>query len=349
MNLLCWEGYEADNILGEFSRQRNIQCHAQTLLSDNGTAQMVAERQTHDWDLININNPWVRDYLCHQGIIATLDEDRFAYTQEKLLPEWERLSHWVRDDRGSLIGVGQRFGAFNFVVNTDRIDRRSAEDQSYDLTSDGRLRFGILTYDDFNVFHICIGAGLNPFEKLDESARALFSATASDWFGRASVITDDHLALNRALIAGDIDFYISGGVYTVSEARLAGYNQLRSITPSRGCINGRGGIVFAEITSAFAMAKRLPDALEFLEYMVRPEIAVRIAATENTLNPVAQMGDPNVFSRFTTAQLDAIQWESLSEDVARCAMYRIPPDFQDLHQRLHAAKRSGALCGQQKK
>lgn len=339
MNLLCWEGYESDNILGEFTRERKIQSRAQTLLSDADTAHALLDDGHKRWDVLNINNPWVRDFLCPQGVIRTLDENRFGHTLEHLLPEFDRLSHWARNDAGELIGLCQRFGAFNLVVNTDRVDHRTAQDQGFNLAHDPTQRFGILAYDDFNIFHICIGAGLNPFDSLDAAALQKYSDTANDWHCRAQLVSDDHNVLNRALIEGDIDFYISGGVYTVSKARLDGHQNLCAITPSTGSINGLGGIVFAEITSALQHENASADAMDFLDFIVRPDNSFRIATTPNTLNPVAQMSDPDLFARFSSQQLDAMQWDTLSEDIARCAMYRIPPNHAVLQARLQAARR----------
>ena len=122
MNLLCWEGYEADSVLGEFARSRKIKTTAQTLLSDAATAHALLHGGHTQWDVLNINNPWVRDFLCQHRVIRTLDEDRFENTLTRLLPEFDRLSQWARDDSGNIIGVCQRFGAFNFVVNARRID-----------------------------------------------------------------------------------------------------------------------------------------------------------------------------------------------------------------------------------
>lgn len=342
MKLLCWEGYELDSILGEFSRQNKIQSTAQTLLSDTSTAHALLNNKHKQWDVLNINNPWIRDFLCHHNLIKTLDQQRFEHTLSNLLPEFDRLSHWARDDSGNIIGICQRFGAFNLCVNTNRIDQASAEDQGFELANDRQQRYGILAYDDFNLFHICIGAGLNPFDNLDNQSLDLFSDTANDWFERAVIVSDDHLTMNQALIAGDIDFYISGGVYTVSEARLAGHHHLRAITPRRGSINGRGGIVFTEVTSVLKHAQTSVHALDFLEYITRPEIAMLIATTKSTLNPVAQMGDPEVFKQFSTKQLHAIQWDTLLADIERCAMYRIPPNHVELHKRLKAARQNAS-------
>lgn len=85
MNLLCWEGYEADNILREFARQQNIQCSAQTLLSDADTAYALfqGEPGSKQWDILNINNPWCRDFLCRHDLICPLSGEQSGTTPKR--------------------------------------------------------------------------------------------------------------------------------------------------------------------------------------------------------------------------------------------------------------------------
>jgi len=283
----------------------------------------------HDYNLL-------RDYLCEHGLIKTLDAERFEPRLEGLLPEFDRLSQWARDRDDNVIGVCQRFGTFNLVVNTDKVDRTTAEDLGFALATENARPYGLLRYDDFNIFHVCIGAGLDPFKRLKPDQLDAFSQTARSWIGNAKIVTDDHLALNRALVDGDIDFYISGGVYTVSPARAQGHLNLRAITPRQGPIGKEqhGAIVFTEITSVLDHPGVSPHAEDFLEYICTPEVAHRMAMQPATLNPVAQMGDQRTFRLFSSEDLQAIQWDSLAEDIARCAMYQIPPDNDELRERL---------------
>jgi len=336
VNLLCWEGYDAPDILDPFAGRHGISAAAQTLLSDAATAQRIASGELPDWDVLNINNAWVRDYLCKHGLIKTLEAARFEPHLQGLLPEFDRLSQWARNDNGNVIGVCQRFGTFNLVVNTDKVDRATAEDVGFAIATENSRPYGLLRYDDFNIFHICIGAGFDPFVRLRPDQLDAFSQTARAWIGNAKIVTDDHLVLNRALVAGDIDLYISGGVYTVSPARAEGHLNLRAITPRHGPVgkDKQGAIVFTEITSVLDHPGVSPLAEDFLEYICSPEVAYRMARRPSTLNPVAQMGDPDTFKLFSSEDLEAIQWDSLAEDIARCAMYQIPPDNDELRARL---------------
>ena len=221
IRLLCWEGYESPHVLGPFERGRSTRGRAHTLLSDAGTAADLLARRT-TCDGLNINNAWIRGALHPAGLVRTLDSERFEPYFERMLPQFDHLYAWARDTEGALIGICQRFGPFNLVVNTNRIDRTSAEDQGFELANEPAPRpYGILLYEDFNLFHVCIGAGLDPFSPLGEDERMRFDATAKRWFHGATVVTDDHFELNRALVDGTIDFYLSGGTFTASPARLA--------------------------------------------------------------------------------------------------------------------------------
>lgn len=342
LKILCWEGYEDAALLGPFSAEHDITAFGETLVSDYAAAHWLASGANRRFDVVNINNPFVRDYLHPRGLIRPLDRVRFEPCFERMLPQFQSLYGWASTRQGGeLIGVCQRFGPFNLVVNTQRVSRDVAEDQGFLLVNDSncRERYGILSYDDFNVMHICIGAGLDPFVEQDGASLDAFAATARRWFEGAKLVTSDHLTLNKALIDGDIDFYLSGGVYTASPARLAGHHNIRAVTPRHGPIDGKGAIVFMEITSVLDHPGTSPHAEDFLDYMLRPEVATAIAFAEGTSNPVAQMGDPRVMAAFSKSQLEAIQWETLEEDVARSAEYAIAPSYEALHVILAAAKR----------
>jgi spermidine/putrescine transport system substrate-binding protein len=82
-----------------------------------------------------------------------------------------------------------------------------------------------------------------------------------------------------------------------------------------------------------------PLASDFLAYVQDPEVAHTVAFAEGTFNPVTQMGDPKCFDLFTTEELDAIQWDSLEEEMARSAEYDIVPDYDRALDLMTAAKR----------
>ena len=345
LNVLCWDGYESDAVLGRFANERGISSQAETLVSDAGTSARIAGGDAINWDVLNLNNPFSRDELYPRGLIRPLDRDRFEPRFDRLLPWLAEHLHWTLSSDGTeRIGIGQRFGPFNIVINEERLSRTHAEDEGFGMRRDDaqRGRYAVLAYDDFNIHHICIDAGLNPFRPLEHDDEERFGETARAWFAGASQVTNNHVILNQALLDGEIDFYLSGGLFTAAAARLDGHSQIRCITPRRGPIDGKGGIAFFEVTSILEHAETSPHAADFLEFVLEPEIAYAFAFGAATCSPIAQMGDAAVFDRCTLAQLDAIQWDTIEEDVSRAAQYAITPNHEALLARLHEAMAAGS-------
>ena len=341
IRLHCWEGYDSPRVLLPFERRYSARVRARTLNSDADASGEILSGNA-GCDVLNINNAYVKGALHPAGFVRTLDPERFEPHFERMLPEFSRLYRWARGNDGTLIGICQRFGPFNLVVNTKRIDRASAEDQAFNLANEASPRpYGILLYEDFNLFHVCIGAGLDPFSRLDADGCARFEDTARRWFRGAVLVSDDHFELNRALIDGEIDFYLSGGIFTASPARRDGRLEVLAVTPRIGPIRGRGGIVFTEITSVLESAPRSGEAENFIEYLLEPDTAFRVALAERTANPVAQMAIPEVFRRFTARDLESIQWATLEEETARCADYDLVPDHATLLPLLRRASAAG--------
>lgn len=338
LRLMCWEGYDHPSITQPFTDRTGSPLATQTLVSDADTAAAVLTG-AHSWDILNINNAYVSGALHPAGLVRELPAPVFRQDPGALLPSFRELNSWCHSADGTqVIGIGQRFGTFNLVVNTKSVSRATGRSDGFNLTQDQALPFGVLCYEDFNIFHVCMAAGLNPFVQLTNDEQGIFERTAEDWFSRASIVTDDHHTLNQALVDRRIAFYLSGGVYTASPARVAGHHEVEAITPSSGPINGRGGIAFAEVTCALNVEDKHPHAEAFLEYLLEPDTAARIAFVDGTCNPVAQMADERVRSKFSAKQLHAIQWDTLDEDIAACAHYNIVPDHTELLRRLRVAR-----------
>ena len=136
---------------------------------------------------------------------------------------------------------------------------------------------------------------------------------------------------------------MTGGTYSASPARADGYLNIRGITPKKGPMEGgKGGISWIEITSAVNNPQLSPLAAEFLAYVQDPKVAHTVAFAEGTFNPVAQMGNPECFKPLHPEELDAIQWDSLEEEMAGSVEYDIVPDYDKLLDIMTAAKREAS-------
>lgn len=332
MNILCWEGYNSDEVLGPFREANpNATIRAESGTSDPDMINKLRAGETSVWDLINVNQPWARDQLYPENLIKPLNKDRFMPFFDKMLPEFKDYPLAFADD-GELIGMPQRYGPFSFVVNTDKISREMAEDQGWNLFLDPAMkdRFGVLTYDNWNVMHMCLTAGLNPFAPVEGADLEKFREVAQTIFGGSKLLTDDLVAMNIALINGEIDAYFTGGTYTASPARFDGATQIRGITPNSGPVDGKGGVVWVELTSAVNNPDPSSLAEDFLEFVQAPEISKAVAFTEGTYNPVSQMGDDAVMGLFNEEELDAIQMDSLADEMARSLDYQVVASYDTL-------------------
>jgi spermidine/putrescine transport system substrate-binding protein len=344
LNILCWEGYNSAQVLDPFRKSKSAEVKAESLTNDPTMINRLRAGETKVWDLINVNNPWARKVMAPEGLIKPLPKAEFEPFFDKMLPEFKAPYKWAMSDDGKdLLGMAQRFGPYSYVVNTDKISRKTAEDTGWDLFNDASLagKYGILESDDWNVFNIFLVAGINPFKKHTEDELKKFEATAVKVFKGAKMV-GDIATMNQALISGEIDLHLTGGTYSVSPARADGNPHLRAITPLKGPIDGKGGVSWIEITSTVNNPDLSPLATEFLKYVQDPKVAHTVAFAEGTFNPVAQMGNPDCFKLFTKEELDAIQYDSLEEEMARCAEYDIVPDYDKALELMTAAKRQRA-------
>jgi spermidine/putrescine transport system substrate-binding protein len=200
-------------------------------------------------------------------------------------------------------------------------------------------RYGVLTYDNWNIMHMCLTGDQNPFEVMDQAGLEKFRNTADTIFGGAKMLTDDLVAMNTALINGEIDAYFTGGTYTASPARFDGATNVRGITPKSGPVDGKGGVVWIELTSAVNNPNPSTLAEDFLEFVQTPDICKAVAFSEGTYNPVSQMGDSMVLDKFDKDELDAIQWDSLDEEMSRSLDYQVVASYAELNEAYNAAKR----------
>jgi spermidine/putrescine transport system substrate-binding protein len=342
LNIYCWEGYNSDDVLDPFRREFDANVKAEGLTSDPDAVNRLRAGETKVWDLINVNNPWAREIMWPEGLIKDLPRDRFEPMFEKMMPAFHPPYEWAMDKTGKhLLGMTQRFGPFSFVVNTDKISRKMAEDQGFKLFLDPKMkgRYGILTYDNWNIYHMCVTADVDPFKSHSKAEIAAYEKAAKQIFNGAKLLSDDLVAMNLALINGEIDAYFTGGTYTASPARFDGATQVRGITPNAGPMDGKGGIVWIEVTSVVNNPQVSPLAQEFLAYVQRPDVSKHVAFAEGTYNPVAQMGSKEVMAAFSKEELDAIQWDSLEQEMASSVDYDINPDYAAMYEIYSAAKR----------
>jgi spermidine/putrescine transport system substrate-binding protein len=344
LNILCWEGYNSAEVLDPFRSAKGATVKAESLTNDPTMINRLRAGETNVWDLINVNNPWARKIMHPEGLITPLDQAKFEPFFEHMMPAFKPPYHWAMSEDGKeMLGMAQRFGPYSFVVNTDKVSRAAAEDQGWDLWNDpaNAGKYGVLESDDWNVFNLFLIAGIDPFRAHTEEEFVKFDDAAKTVFKGAKVV-GDIATMNQALVSGEINFHLTGGTYSASPARFDGHPEISGVTPKKSAIPGKGGVSWIEITSVVNNPQISPLATEFLAYVQDPTVSHVVAFAEGTFNPVAQMGNPKCFDLFTKEELDAIQWDSLEEEMARSAEYDIVPDYDRALDLMTAAKREAS-------
>ena len=336
LNILCWEGYNSAEVLDPYRTLKSANVKAESATNDPTMVNKLRAGETKVWDLINVNNPWARKILFPEGLILPLNKDEFAPFFDKMLPTFKFPYDWAMSVDGSqLLGMAQRFGPFNFVVNTDKISRKSAEEIGWKLFTDPSMKgkFAIQESDDWNGAHIFAIAGIDPYKEHSKEELDAFAKMSKYIFANAKFV-GDIAAVNQGLVNGEIDAYISGGTYTASLARAEGLSNIRAISPNQDAY------MWVELTSVVNNPNKTPLAYDFLKYVQTPEVAHTVAFAEGTFNPVAQMGNKECFNLFTNDELDAIQYDSLEEEMSRSRAYDIVPDYDKAHDIMVEAKRN---------
>ena len=248
------------------------------------------------------------------------------------------------DERGrqQLLGMAQRFGPYSFVVNTDKVSRATAEDQGWDLWNDAANAGSTASSNPTtgtSSTSACI-AGFDPFKEHTEDEVAKFTEAAKRVFKGAKLV-GDIATMNQSLVSGEIDFHMTGGTYSASPARADGNTNIRGITPKSGPMRRQGrhlldrddldgqqsGICRRWPSSSWSMC-RIPRSRTSWPSPRAPSTRWRRWATKEC------------FDLFTTEELDAIQWDSLEEEMSGSVEYDIVPDYDKLA-RHDDARRSG--------
>jgi spermidine/putrescine transport system substrate-binding protein len=341
LNLLCWDAY-ADPRLGElWAKDMASKLKTEIHISDPQSLNRLRAGETKNWDFINVNNPWAQNYMWPEKLIRDLPRDRFEPLYDKMIPKFKPPYKWAMSREGdALLGVIQRLETFDFAINTDKLSVETAKNEGWDLFNNADFKFGILAYEDWNVMDLCMIAGIHPYKDKGDAEIAKFTETANRILKQAKTVTTDFVALNLAMLNNEIDAYFCGGTYSIASARAEGNNNLYAISPPKGPADGKGGINWIELNSAINNPDLHPKALDFLEWMVKPEQSYIIASGNGNLQPVAQMVQPEVLAKFTKDQLSAMQFDTLDDRLAAAVEFDIVPQYDKLYDIYTAAVRA---------
>ena len=119
MKIYCWEGYNQKKYLRKF----NQKIVSKSFISDFQIANKIKKKLVK-CDVLNINNAFIRDFLWKHDLIQELNYLKYNSMYEDYITIFNHLSRWTKNkDQNKIIGIAQRFGSFNFVINSKLIFR----------------------------------------------------------------------------------------------------------------------------------------------------------------------------------------------------------------------------------
>ena len=341
LNLLCWDAYADPRLAEMWLKDTGTKLKSEIHISDPQSLNRLRAGETKNWDFINVNDPWAKNYFWPEKLIVDLPRERFDPLYEVMLPKFKPpYARAMSRDGQHLLGVVQRLETFDIAINTDKISIETAENEGWDMFNNADFKFGVLAYEDWNVMDLCMIAGVHPYKDKTDADVAKFTETANRVMKQAKTVTTDFVQLNLAMLNNEIDAYFCGGTYSIASARREGNNNLWAISPPKGPADGKGGINWIELNSAINNPNFNPKTFEFLEWMVKPDQAYIVASGNGNLQPVSQMAQEAVRAKFSKEELDAMQFDTLDKRLAAATEFDIVPQYDKLYDIYTAAVRA---------
>lgn len=341
LNLLCWDAYADPRLAEMWLKDTGTKLKSEIHISDPQSLNRLRAGETKNWDFINVNDPWAKNYFWPEKLIVDLPRERFDPLYEVMLPKFKPpYARAMSRDGQHLLGVVQRLETFDIAINTDKISIETAENEGWDMFNNADFKFGVLAYEDWNVMDLCMIAGVHPYKDKTDADVAKFTETANRVMKQAKTVTTDFVQLNLAMLNNEIDAYFCGGTYSIASARREGNNNLWAISPPKGPADGKGGINWIELNSAINNPNFNPKTFDFLEWMVKPDQAYIVASGNGNLQPVSQMSQEAVRAKFSKEELDAMQYDTLDKRLAAATEFDIVPQYDKLYDIYTAAVRA---------
>ena len=180
LNLLCWDAYADPRLAEMWLKDTGTKLKSEIHISDPQSLNRLRAGETKNWDFINVNDPWAKNYFWPEKLIVELPRDRFEPLYDKMLPKFKPpYARAMSRDGQHLLGVVQRLETFDIAINTDKISVETAENEGWDMFNNADFKFGVLAYEDWNVMDLCMIAGVHPYKDKSDADIAKFTETAN--------------------------------------------------------------------------------------------------------------------------------------------------------------------------
>ncbi|MBO4946795.1 MAG: spermidine/putrescine ABC transporter substrate-binding protein [Lachnospiraceae bacterium] len=267
LNVFVWTEYVPDSVFDEFEKETGIKVNVSTYSSNEDMLAKVKSEASGTYDVV-LPSDYAIEQMIAQGMLMELDQDKLTNLsnigEAYLNPSY---------DPGNVYSVPYQGGVAAIAVNTAKVDK---EITSYDDLFDPELANSMVALDDYRAVigmtARSMGYSMNETDpdKLAEIEEKLLTL-------KNNIKLYDSDSPKSALISGDCTV---GYIWSAEIALAMEENpDIKIVFPEEG------PYVFMDNWAILEGSTHYDEAMEFINYMLKPESAQLCMEEFPYLNP----------------------------------------------------------------
>jgi spermidine/putrescine transport system permease protein len=268
LSIFCWSEYVPQEIIDVFTKETGVKVSLETYASNE---EMLAKLFAGGgaYDLIQPSE-YVIEGLIKEDMLAPIDHAAIPNIKN-IAPEFTNMSF----DPGNKYSIPYMAGTVGIVVNTELVQD---EIKTYNDVFQEKFNKNIVVLDDAReiVSWGLESLGIPVNEVTDENLEKVKPVIAK-WLPLVKVFDSD--SPKTALLNGDVAL----GIVWAGEGAIL----LNEDKKFKWVVPAEGGHLFVDSLAIPKSAKHMKNALLFMDFILRPQISVKISEAFPYLNPNA--------------------------------------------------------------
>lgn len=306
LNILTWEGYGAESIMGEFEEEHDAKVNIKLLSSDPEGFNILKSGGVDKFDLITLNNTWAQRHA-RADTIEPLNESDYPEAKSFMEHFQWPVSAFTRD--GKMYALPTRWGWDTMTVNAEKVpeDHHSSYEVLWTGGPDGQYenKIGIMDWPTWNIPKIAMTLGYPPFEQTDEQLADIKDKLIS-MFSNMKAVYSGTSALRQALLQEDIVMAPVGN-FAMSDLRAAGHDWVNVVIPEEGGMQWTEGLCIVKNPSNRELA------VEYQREIIKKKGQFTISWEPSSKSPPV---NTESFDQFSADQQKALMFHEDGFDAA---------------------------------
>lgn len=267
LNVFVWTEYVPDSVFDEFEKETGIKVNVSTYSSNEDMLAKVKSEASGTYDVV-LPSDYAIEQMIAQGMLMELDQDKLTNLsnigEAYLNPSY---------DPGNVYSVPYQGGVAAIAVNTAKVDK---EITSYDDLFDPELANSMVALDDYRAV-IGMTARSMGYSMNETDPDKLAEIEAKLLTLKNNIKLYDSDSPKSALISGDCTV---GYIWSAEIALAMEENpDIKIVFPEEG------PYVFMDNWAILEGSTHYDEAMEFINYMLKPEAAQLCMEEFPYLNP----------------------------------------------------------------